>query len=48
MNFYFKDSKNECCEPNKLIFARQDSIIDYDIEIEEVSTIVNFPQPLLR
>ena len=48
MNFYFKDASGECCEPNKLIFARQDSIIEYNIETEEVNTIVNFPQPLLR
>lgn len=48
MSFYFKEAQDECCIPNKLVFARQYSIIEYNVDTEEILTIVDFPQPLLR
>ena len=42
MEFHFKNAKEAGKEPKKLIFARKDSIIEFDWATEELETVVKF------
>ena len=42
MEFHFKNPKEAGKDPRKLIFARKDSIIEFDWNTEELETIVKF------
>ena len=47
MDFHFKHTKNNK-DPNTMIFAKQDKIIEFNYETEEIKDICLFEVPLLR
>ena len=47
MEFYFKQTKIDK-EPNVLLFARQDSLLEYNFESEEAKLLCTFEVPLNR